>query len=116
MGKNYMSDPKGGVITIRETVSNMWIDHTVQAVIKKTLYISLLSEDNFFAFLYFRNSRFKTNTMIQFILMLFTLTFSNNNVSTITTDSKEQETINIIRNDGPVGGNSGQTPPPLVNP
>ncbi|OCA71123.1 hypothetical protein BBI00_15370 [Chryseobacterium arthrosphaerae] len=113
-----MLDPEVGVITMREVVNNMWTDHTVQAVIKKTLHIYYIikSEENFFAFLYFRNSRFKTNTMIQFILMLFTLTFSNNNVSTITTDSKEQETINIIRNDGPVGGNSGQTPPPLVNP
>ncbi|WES96266.1 hypothetical protein P2W68_15585 [Chryseobacterium arthrosphaerae] len=50
--------------------------------------------------------------MIQFILVLFTLTFSNNNADTITSASQEQETINIMPNDGPVGGNSGQLPPP----
>lgn len=54
--------------------------------------------------------------MVQLILLLINLVFPNNN---ITGDSASPiYTINTTENviGGPVGGNSGQTPPPLVNP
>lgn len=54
--------------------------------------------------------------MIQFILTLFSLVFSNSDASTIHPFSPKQETMNTINDGGPVGGNSGQTPPSLVNP
>ncbi|WP_171817595.1 hypothetical protein [Chryseobacterium sp. StRB126] len=56
--------------------------------------------------------------MIQFILMLFGLTFSNDNTNrtdnnqtiyTITTYSGSEQSTD---DGGPVGGNSGQLPPP----
>ena len=56
--------------------------------------------------------------MIQFILMLLSLAFPNNNVNT-TNDSNQTPDIEIIYSEpeqgmddgGPVGGNTGQTPP-----
>ncbi|WP_153396618.1 hypothetical protein [Chryseobacterium vaccae] len=60
--------------------------------------------------------------MIQFILMLIALAFSNNNAHTVT-DNNGQNPV-TVQNDGggagidpgepgePVGGNSGQLPPP----
>ncbi len=63
--------------------------------------------------------------MIQFILMLLGLAFGHNNANTSTCDNNNS-TIVIVQSDtdpgdgidpgdgtgGPVGGNSGQLPPP----
>ncbi|MDR6526528.1 hypothetical protein [Chryseobacterium sp. YR221] len=55
--------------------------------------------------------------MIQIILMLFGLAFPNNNANTVTSDNN-QPPVTIVNQseplypDGPIGGNSGQTPPP----
>lgn len=56
--------------------------------------------------------------MIQFILMLLGLTFSNNK-ATITINKQNSYTVTAyseteqeMNDGGPVGGNSGQLPPP----
>ncbi|WP_428145596.1 hypothetical protein [Chryseobacterium joostei] len=57
--------------------------------------------------------------MIQFILMLLGLTFSNNNADTTTHNNQDSGTVTIYStvpltpdDGGPVTGETGQTPPP----
>lgn len=57
--------------------------------------------------------------MIQFILMLLGLTFSNNNADTTTHNNQDSGTVITYStvppapgDGGPVGGETGQTPPP----
>lgn len=65
--------------------------------------------------------------MIQFILMLLGLAFGHNNANTstcndnnstiVTVQSDTNPGTGIDPGDGePVGGNSGQTPPPFIKP
>lgn len=64
--------------------------------------------------------------MIQFILMLLGLAFPNNNVNTAACHNNPTQITTLTSSDpgegvdpgdgGPVGGNSGQTPPPFTNP
>ncbi len=62
--------------------------------------------------------------MIEIILMLFGLAFSNNNANTATcTNNQGQATAQLINlgedldpgTGGPIGGNTGQLPPPPSN-
>ncbi|WES96267.1 hypothetical protein P2W68_15590 [Chryseobacterium arthrosphaerae] len=53
--------------------------------------------------------------MIQFILLLLGLACSANSTNTPTANQVQATKINNGPG-GPVGGNSGQTPPPLFNP
>ncbi|WP_284465011.1 hypothetical protein [Chryseobacterium sp.] len=57
--------------------------------------------------------------MIQFILMLLGLTFSNNNADTTTHNNQDSGTVTTYStvpltpdDGGPVTGETGQTPPP----
>jgi len=66
--------------------------------------------------------------MLELILMLLGLAFSNNNANTTTCNNNQgQPTVQLTSDPGegldpgntgggPVGGNSGQTPPPFTNP
>lgn len=68
--------------------------------------------------------------MIQFILMLLGLAFGNHNANTTTCNNEGQVTIQLTNpgegldpgtgtggdDGGPVGGNTGQLPPPSTNP
>ncbi|WP_223557825.1 hypothetical protein [Chryseobacterium lathyri] len=63
--------------------------------------------------------------MIQFIIMLLGLAFSNNNANTATcNNNQEQPTVQLAGDlgegldpgdGGPIGGNTGQLPPPPSN-
>lgn len=70
--------------------------------------------------------------MIKFILMLLGLTFGHNNINTSLSSNEQQQTQLVVTdpnlgngvdpngpgpgNGGSTGGNTGQTPPPFIQP